>query len=159
MTVSSLIFLLSCASLNQNSPNAIEVENAVVKIDNRDYIVDMEGGLYDHEGKRMICTRKFIHVHGDSLIYYMEYSVTKASNSVRTECSKYKISKYSQTRNRRGTTEIYFWVNRYSNEGVPVDGYIYLDETPKRVILKIAPSGRVRVYMNDKTPVIGSLRS
>ena len=149
----NFFFLSSCALLNPNN-----VRYVIEKIDNKDYVVDLRGGLYDHEGRLMIYTCKFIHVHGDSLICYTEYSKTESSSPIRTECFKYEISKYDQKRTPRGRTEIYFWLNRYTKDGSPVDNYVYFDEIPKRIIFRIALSGRVRVYINDEPPVIGVLR-
>lgn len=144
MAISLVFFLSSCASLNRNSSKAVQLENIIAKIDSKDYVVDIIEAMGNGGG--WFSTRESLHVLGDSLFRRTEDYVDSYSPKVYN--GQYAITMCKQTRDRRGMTKIQLWLN-----GGPVAAPNY-----RLVVFEIAPSGRVRVYMDD-TVIVGRLRS
>ena len=162
LTIIILIFLSSCASLNRNSSKEVVAKAVKVKIDSRNYVINMPKTLtnnYMH-----IFIPEYIHVSGDFLISFTEYDNQDGLNYYKKDfveqmqSVKYKIFDYKQTMRRGGRIEISFWYNSEYKGSDPQISVIHKDNfIPVHYKLVFGPSTKVRIY-RDTYSISGILK-
>ncbi len=157
-----LIFLSSCASLNQDSAKKAIIKAVKVKIDSRNYVIDMPKTLITNYKHMFI--PEYIHVSGDSLISFTEYDNQDELNYYQKDfveqmqSVKYKIFDYKKTECRRGRIEVCFWYNsEYKGDDPLVAAINQGNLIPVRYRLVFGRSNKVRIY-RDSYPITGILR-